>query len=511
MSGLHYDASSELGAFYPCCSAEFKPVHFGHPVPVMILSYLGAFKAWLYYPLLRYLEVTPFVLRVPLLLIGTASVGLFFALLDRTIGRRAAIAGAILLATDGVFLIATTYDFGPVALLHFFLLSGILLLLSFERKPGYRTLALAFFVFGLALWHKALFIWMLDGLIVAAVVVFPRRILALVTPLRLAVAAISLCAGALPLIYFNVVTRGATLRIEQVMSDSAPISQKLRMFRITMSGNVLFGWLTEEAQPAAGVAPGRRAAKVSVAISRLFHVPVQSNGMFYAFLVSCCLVPWLWFTNVGRATLFVVIYLTVTWAQMVALPNTGASLHHVLLLWPFPHFLIAIVGTKVAEALGRPGIRIAACVLALMVVSNLLLINQYYADLATKGTTAIWTDAVYPLFDYLDSLSGSHIIATDWGYATTLCLLSDGQMPLSDISYTLLGPSPAEAAWIRSLMDDPRNLFVQHAPGSEQFATAGERLASLAAQANRAREVLRVVADRHHRPRFEIVRYAAKP
>ena len=505
-AGIHFDASFELASFYRCCTPAFRPVLFGHRLPVMILPYLGAFKAWLYYPLLQSLDVTPVVLRLPVLLVGTVSVWLFFTILDRTVGRRAAIAGALLLATDASFVIATTYDFGPIAFLHCFLLAGALLLLQFERTGASKYLALAFFVFGLALWHKALFIWMLDGLVVAAVCVFPRRVAAMLTPRRVVVAALSLCAGALPLIYFNVVTGGATLHTGEVMSGEAPISQKLLVLKKTMSGNVLFAWLTDETQPATAAPPRKFREVASVKLSRLVG-GVRSNWLFYAFVVSCCLVPWLWFTRSRRAALFVLIYLMVTWAQMLILPNTGASIQHVLLLWPFPHFLIAIALAQVGASLGRHGAQAAACALVAIVAANLLLINQHYSDLVTNGTSAIWTDAIYPLHNYLDSVSASRIVTTDWGYATTLCLLSDGEIPLDDISYTLLGPSVGDSAWIRSLIEDERNVFVDHTAPDEQFPAARQRLESIAALSGRTRVLVAVIRDRNQRPRFEVVRY----
>ena len=44
-TGMHYDASSELAAFYRCCSPAFKVTMFGRQVPLMVIQYLGAFKA----------------------------------------------------------------------------------------------------------------------------------------------------------------------------------------------------------------------------------------------------------------------------------------------------------------------------------------------------------------------------------------------------------------------------------------------------------------------------------
>ena len=194
---------------------------------------------------------------------------------------------------------------------------------------------------------------------------------------------------------------------------------------------------------------------------------------------------------------------------MALTAGAGAAAQHTILLWPFPHFAIAIAGAQVSYSLGRYGVRVMVPALLVMAASNGLLVNQYYADLATRGTTVIWTDAVYPLFSYLDSIKGHRIITLDWGYAATLCLLSDGEMPLQDISYKLLGPSDTERNWIRSLVSDPKNLFVDHVESAQQFAGVRERLASIATQAGYSREVVTTIADRNHRPRFEIVRYTA--
>src|ERR1035441_1921584 len=133
LAGLHYDASSELACFFPYSVPDFQVRLFHHWAPVMIIRYVGTLKAWLYLPILKFFALTPFVLRLPFLFAGAGSVWLFFAILDRVSGRRAAVAGALLLTTDVSFLLTTSYDFGPVVLLHLFLLAGVFLLLRFEE------------------------------------------------------------------------------------------------------------------------------------------------------------------------------------------------------------------------------------------------------------------------------------------------------------------------------------------------------------------------------------------
>ena len=473
----------------------------------MIIQYLGTLKAWLYLPILKLFPLTPLALRLPFLFAGAGSVGLFFAILDRVSGRRAAVAGALLLTTDASFLLATSYDFGPVVLLHLFLLAGVFLLLRFEETRHTKYLALAFFLFGLALWHKALFVWMLGGLAAASAVVLRKRIRALATPGRAAVAALCFCAGAFPLLYYNAVTHGATLHTENVMSGAAPMSQKILHLRKTMEGSVLFAWLTEDAQPETRLAPSGVAAELAVRLTNATG-SLRSNWMLYAFLAACLLTPWLWFTPARAPAMFALIYLAAAWGLMAALPNTGATLHHVILLWPFPHFLIAVAGAQASERFTKHGARALAVALAALVGCNLLVVDHYYADLVTRGTTVVWTDAVNPLFRYLNSLDGQRVVTVDWGYETTLCLFSKGKMPLADISFNMLNPTAADTSLVRSLMARPDSVFVDHMPDGAQFAGVRQRLERMAAEGGYVKKVVEIVRDRNGRARFEISRYA---
>jgi hypothetical protein len=161
-----------------------------------------------------------------------------------------------------------------------------------------------------------------------------------------------------------------------------------------------------------------------------------------------------------------------------------------------------------AQALGRRGAPVMAAILIALLSRNVLLINNYYSALVTQGTTALWTDAVYPLFDYLASSRAAKIVTVDWGYETTLCLLSDGRMRIQDISFLLLQPTKQQTNFVRSLMLQPGVLFVDYTEGGEQFPGVHNRIAQIAAVAGLRKEMVAQITDRNHRPRFEIVRYS---
>src|SRR5580692_4875630 len=70
-------------------------IYYWHHIPMMLMSYMGALKAWFYIALFSVVRPGPVSLRTPTVLFGAAAILLFFLLLDRTIGRRAAWIGAL--------------------------------------------------------------------------------------------------------------------------------------------------------------------------------------------------------------------------------------------------------------------------------------------------------------------------------------------------------------------------------------------------------------------------------
>jgi hypothetical protein len=509
LTGLHIDASDELACFYPCAPPVFQTNVLGFDIPVMVLSYLGALKAWLYLPLLK-LNPGVFLLRIPFLLVGGITVALTFVLLGKMSGRAAAAAGTLLLASDPSFVLATAHDFGPIVFLHFSLLAGILLLLRFERTRSRLCLAAAFFLFGLALWHKALFLWMLAGLAIATLIVFPRRLFALLTPARLAIAACAFAIGAAPLLYFNLMTKGATLRTAEVISDDAPIAQKCLILKNTINGSALFGFLTEERRSKPSPAPGGLLERASIRLNQAAGDPA-STWMWHALLASCGLLPWLWFTGARRPAFFVFIYLVVTWAQMAAFPKTGAAAHHAILVWPFPHILVAIAGVQICRSLPRLAAWVSGGVLAVLLTSNGLVLNRYYAQLITNGPAVLFTDAVSTLAHYLPNMTDKEFHIIDWGYSSTLCLLTAGKLPVEDISGLLR--QDAEREYVQWLATKPNQVFISYAGDTEHFTGNKRKLDSMAARAGYVKEILVTIPDRMSEPRFEIAQYvkAADP
>ncbi|MGC8792761.1 MAG: glycosyltransferase family 39 protein [Bryobacteraceae bacterium] len=477
-------------------------------IPLMVMSYLGGLKALVYAAWFRLWPPSVWSLRVPVVLAGAGSVCLFFRLLNKTLGRRAAWIGAILLATDTSFLLLTTFDWGPVALQHLLLLAGLDLLVSFHRTGQRRQLALAFLLFGLALWDKAIFAWMFSGLVVATLIVLRRELARALDSRNVATALVALVAGASPLIVYNFRHHGPTFR--NARYDASDLSGKLHLLRSTLDGSALFGYLTREDDGRRRLDAPTALERASVALSDLAGRP-RRNLALPALAACLALLALLGRSPARRAVLFAIVATAVAWTQMALNQGTGGSAHHAVLLWPLPQWIIAATVAEASRRVARAGATLAAITLAMLAGASLLVTNEYLAQFVRHGPAPYWTDAMGPLVQRLQSTPAGAVVIVDWGILDSARLLSRGRLPLFQ-AIDLASREELDGAWLRALQwlfERPDPVFVGYAAEQRDTAPGGARLTRHASRLGYARQVLYEVIDRHGRRVFEVCRFRA--
>lgn len=500
--GIEVDEAIIANGIYDHGDAWYSWKFGDSEVPVMLISYLGALKTWFYNFVFLFTPPRPMVLRVPMLLLAAGTLWLFFELLDRTLGRRAAWIGTLLLATDTSYLLMNTADYGPVTLQFVFKLGALVLLMRFHQGASFHkgasrgALGGAFFLLGLGLWDKAVFAWVLFGLAVAAVAVFPRDVRKHLSGANIAVAGLAMLAGALPLVIYNIARPLETLRSNAHLEQTGVLA-KAELLRRTMDGYVMFGFLTAS-EP--GPQPGQTKhwyQSLSIAASGWTGRP-HHNAMLGAAIASVLALAFLWKTfgksGARRPILFGAIACAGTWLPMVLTAGAGAAAQHVILLWPF-HLI------PVAAVLAQIPLRGAgALVTALLCGSNLAVTNHYYADLLRNGPAIRWTDAMDPLHRYLADLHARQIVAADWGFMETMNLLSEGELPM------IYADTGSEQA-METLLRDPSNVFVAHSPGFAFHPGERAALEDLARREQYQQELITTIQDRSGRPTFDVFRF----
>ncbi len=143
--------------------------------------------------------------------------------------------------------------------------------------------------------------------------------------------------------------------------------------------------------------------------------------MEYAALLALLAVP-LWWRS--RAARFCVVFCAVAWFLMASTRDAGASLHHTVLLWPFPQLFVAIAIASL------PWRWAAISICLVLLVLNLLVINQYVAQFERNGAEGPFSDAIYPLSNSVAEIPGQTVYLLDWGIQNPLEVLHDGRLKM---------------------------------------------------------------------------------
>ena len=505
--GIEGDEALFANALYPP-RAELYSIDVGPArIPVMLMSYLGALKTWIYWAIFSVFAPGLRSLREPMVIAGAASLWLFFLLLRRIAGNRAAVIGCGLLAVDSAYLLTTVYDWGPVALQHLLTIGGVLLLIRFYQTKSSVSLAGGSFLLGLVMWDKALAIWMLSGLGIAGILIFPRQIWLVTTKKRVAISALFFILGALPLLIFNIDNHWVTFR-GNFQSDPSALGAKARFLMVTAAGSGLLGWLNyEDWQTDSPHQPVGSLQRASARISEFAGRP-RHHFLLYAFGLALLIAPLAGWPTL-RIVLFSLIALAVAWFQMAINTNTGGSVHHTVLLWPLPHLIVGVAFAGASRRLGRAGLPVVAVLLVVLVVPGVLVLNEHYNIIVRNGGAQAWTDAILNLSDYMKNVPAKNVFCMDWGISDPLRMLNRGRLPISFATEPVFKPQLTEEdrAALREIISGPQNIFIAHTKEYEVFPGNNEKLVQFAAAAGWRTETLRIVLDNFGRPVYDVYKF----
>lgn len=504
-AGIQEDEALFSIPLYQPAAREFRVRMFHHTFPIMVMTYVGTLKTLLYRPLIQWFGSSLWTVRLPVVLVGGATVFVFYHLTrdvltpsrGATHAALAALAAALLLATDPVFLLTNTFDWGPVALEHALLVTGCFLVFRFATDQSQiRFLAAGFGCFGLAMWNKALFGWALSGLTAGALTVFWTEVKQCLTWRNVKVAGGAFLAGALPFVIYNIHASSATVR-ENAHLETDRMPAKWLQLERAADGSSLFGYMTsEDSDRPLKLPPTWRGRLAQWIYQRVGER--RETGFFYVFGGMLALAPIWWRVRAAR---FSLVFLVVAWSMMALTKNAGASAHHDILLWPFPLLFAACVLACI------PWRWVAGLAAAAMLLMNLLVVNQYILQFERAGATGGFTDATIALNRLLPE--DQTIYVTDWGMNATLQLTHQGRLHLFSAQAALMGdaPNPDQEAQLRTMLADTNAIWLGHVTGREAFEGVNAHLEQFASKAGYQRELLRTVTDSNGRPVYEIFRF----
>ncbi len=313
----------------------------------------------------------------------------------------------------------------------------------------------------------------------------------------------ALLAGALPLLLFNLHRTAATLHSTNGLSTQ-DLRLKFHELRAAADGSGLFGYLaSEEWTTPQPKLPSSNSGRTAVWLRD--HLGEFHSSLFpYALLLANLLAPLWWRSPARRAGMFAVVFCAVTFLAMAITRGAGTGIHHTVLLWPLPHLFVGIALSAL-----RPRWLLSVLVVSLL-ISNLLVINQYLVQLDQDGAEGTFTDAISTLSKALPLAGNDSVYIVDWGMDETLEFLHQGRLTMhySPALLVVEHPTAGQLRAITAMIADPDGLFVTHVAAREIFKGGRARIEGVAASAGYVKHVIQVVPDSNGRPVFELWRFS---
>jgi hypothetical protein len=305
----------------------------------------------------------------------------------------------------------------------------------------------------------------------------------------------------MPFLIYNVMQPNATLSSNARLSIEN-LSTKFVQLRFALDGSGLNGFIvhrdsTAQAKPLVSL-PGR----VAFFIREHSFGPHYTTLFPYAILLSFALIPLWWRSPGGRAALFAFVSAAVAFLAMVVSRGAGAAIHHTVLLWPMPHLCVGI-------ALAALRVHWLSLVTgAVLIISNLLVVNQYIVQFERNGAKERFTDAVNALSKTLSDSTGDSVYIIDWGIMEPVTFLEKGKSQGRSFNYFPVNSTleDAQRHAIDSMLANPHALFVAHVQSEEILPHVGEQFESILQAECYEKTDLRLVRDSNDRPIFELFR-----
>ena len=538
LPGLHYDEAKEAGnnALQLLRGLPVQPfrgagLRLGDRLlPLMVQDYIGALNVYLAVPFLALFGISVPALRLLPLLTAATTLVLVYVLANEAFGRRAAAITVLLLAVNPSFVFWNRQGIFVTNVTATLAVASSLTALRWWRHRRPRDLYLTAFLWGLGIYAKLLFVWVIGATIGVLVISRLGRWVSKASKMRADPLASGLCRSSpishlaplavphmvlaalcfllplAPLILFNFRTGGTLVSIFSHLSSSyygvqnaafgANLVVRMRQLLTLLRGDHLWylgGRFANGAAP--WLAVSLIAASLLISLVRLLRQPHPLSLLPPAScllpLASCLLPPASCLLPPASCLLPLAFCLLLVVQSCFTVSGLFIT-HYAILL----SFVILAVAAAADWLLRRGGHLLFVLVLAALVwwgAGDLWVTVQYHRALTATGGHATHSDAIYHLAEYLDAHDYRSPLVLDWGIEAPLYFLTAGRVqPVEIFGYERLeAPDAGFAERLRPFLDDPSNVYLFHVPEETVFRgrrEAFDRLVAAAGLVSRVEE-----------------------
>ena len=425
-------------------------------VPIMLMPYWGALKAWLVAPWFAWWGASVELLRLTAIGIGTLSLVCFLGVLRHCFSPLIALLAGLFVATDPSYLFYTRHDFGGAGLSLLFMLAPLVCLVWWQTTERLGYWAAAFGLCGLGLYHRLdfmAFLVALGGCGVWCLRPLLRQWLGWKT---LSIAGLAFALGVSPFLLFvwqRPVIAASPLLLATPAADASELIGVARLkgyvLATVLNGTALYDFFSADS----GISVGR---VVTPDGDKRVGVFSPEQPLRLASLVSGTLTPYvlilivchIGFVSRGSVshvsacapavrTLGVFVCLFVACLFLVRGALRG---HHFVVLVPAVGTLLATAGQHIFQSLRHSWARVGILAVGIACLgANLGVDYRYHQLLSATGGRGIWSDAIYDLTAYLQQVCPTRrCLLGDWGMGTQVLTLASGQLAIEEMFWPYL-------------------------------------------------------------------------
>lgn len=397
-------------------------------------SYTGVIPTYLLVPFLILLGPTVFSLRILPVFIALAAMFFIYHLCKDWFGKKPAQITLLLTATNLAYVLYSKIGLYRQELFQiFFLWMGLFIIWLYLKKKKPFYLSLAFFIFGLGLSAKIMFLWYILGMI-SVFLAFRKEITSAITlkTSQFFILMISFLTGGFFIILYNIKTKGGTLLLMyySIVYGTSNADNKDFLNNLLLRTRQLFALL-----------------KGNLAEKTYWIRPESKYNDYltlFIFLFSFIFLLFLIFFNKNldkkikdKIAALYIFYTIVFVAACFTISTLDGA--HLFILFPFPQLIIALAFYYLITLFKKQKFLklIAYTAISCSVLFNIMLINYYHANIRKSCGYGSWSLAIYDLAGYLHEKEISKCYAIGRGLQSSIPFLTKGKTLIQGIFYNI--------------------------------------------------------------------------
>lgn len=475
-------------------------------IPILLMPYIGALKAYLFYPIFHFFGVNVLSIRLPMILLTAISSQFFYSVL-RKMEIKWAFGLTLLFVLHPSIVMFSRTDVGPSSIAIFLKLAILYLVADVYYKKNPRNLILISILSLIGVFNKLNFIWFSNALITSSCIILTIKIGHQFYKKE------KIDSNKDTLLFFAILSYIPSLVYFIIIQKTYNISSS---FDLTVFQETLIIKIKQLYYVLTGMSYPRYAIGIDISIWKRFIALFAMTTILGAGLCLLLLkeklktyrIPYL---LMGLTAFFIVAQILYTkeatnpWHALSIEPFYTLSLG--LSIWIIYKALESQISSKISTITSASLIFIFALHSTLGLFLNLRAIKE-------NDGVAIWSTAIYDLIEYSDKERGT-FFSGDWGTHTQLLTFNQDPDRFKNLIYVMThGTQLKREAYFENEVLSPSESpahFIFPQKENSNFPEIRKQIFELAQHNNMELVLSKEIADSKSTVRYQIFKLLEKP